>query len=517
MDGVIETLNSVIWSNWLVYLCLGAGAYFTLVTLFLQIRCIPDMITQLKSGESSEQGISSFQSLMMSLAGRVGVGNIAGVSTAIAFGGPGAVFWMWLVALLGSATSFVECCLAQIYKETDRDTGEYRGGPAYYIEKTYKHTKAAPFMVVYAIIFAVCMLLATSYFLPGIQANGVAAAVDNAWGINIWVSATIMTVLLAFIIIGGIKRIANFASMVVPFMAGIYIIIAIVVLFANASQIPEVFGTIIRAAFDREAAFSGMLGAAIMWGVKRGIYSNEAGQGTGPQSAAAAEVSHPAKQGFVQAFAVYIDTLFVCSATAFMIISTDMYKVFEGQSEDGAVVYDGSLPDGIPVGPGYVQEGLNSFSAGLGPSFIALAIMFFAFTTVLAYYYMAETNFAYLNRWVKSEGARKAIIWLLRALILVAVFVGATTTPGTAWALGDIGVGATAWLNIVAILFLQVPALKCLWDYRRQKKAGVDPQFDPEALGIRNADFWVERKNRMIEEGTWPGVEGKVVTTTRNI
>ena len=516
MEGFIDTLNGVIWSNALVYLCLGAGAYFTLATLFLQIRCLPDMIRQLKSGESSEQGISSFQSLMISLAGRVGVGNIAGVATAIAFGGPGAVFWMWLVALLGSATSFIECCLAQIYKETDRDTGEYRGGPAYYIEKAYKHTSAAPFMLVYAIIFAVCMLLATSYFLPGIQANGVAAAVDNAWGINIWVSATIMTVLLAFIIIGGIKRIANFASMVVPFMAGLYIIIAIVVLFANASQIPEVFGTIVRAAFDKEAAFSGMLGAAIMWGVKRGIYSNEAGQGTGPQSAAAAEVSHPAKQGFVQAFAVYIDTLFVCSATAFIIISTDMYKVFEGQSEDGAVLYDGSLPDGIPVGPGYVQEGLNSFSAGLGPSFIALAIMFFAFTTVLAYYYMAETNFTYLNRWVKNEGTRKAIIWILRALILVAVFIGATTTPGTAWALGDIGVGATAWLNIVAIIFLQVPALKCLWDFRRQKKAGIDPHFDPEALGIKNADFWVERKNRMIEAGTWPGVEGKVVTTTRN-
>ena len=513
MEGFIDTVNSVIWSNWLVYLCLGAGAYFTLATLFLQIRCFPDMIRQLKSGESSDQGISSFQSLMISLAGRVGVGNIAGVATAIAFGGPGAVFWMWLVALLGSATSFIECCLAQIYKETDRDTGEYRGGPAYYIEKAYKHTAAKPFMLVYAIIFAVCMLLATSYFLPGIQANGVAAAVDNAWGVNVWISATIMAVLLAFIIIGGVKRIANFASMVVPFMAGIYIIIAIVVLFANASQIPEVFGTIVRAAFDKEAAFSGMLGAAIMWGVKRGIYSNEAGQGTGPQSAAAAEVSHPAKQGFVQAFAVYVDTLFVCSATAFIIISTDMYKVFEGQSEDGPVLYDGSLPDGVAVGPGFVQEGLNSIASGLGPAFIALAIMFFAFTTVLAYYYMAETNFTYLNRWVKNEAARKTIIWLLRGLIIFAVFIGATTTPGTAWALGDIGVGATAWLNIVAIIFLQVPAMKCLWDYRRQKKAGLDPQFDPEALGIQNADFWVERKQRMIEAGTWPGVEGKVVTT----
>lgn len=512
MEGFIDTLNGVIWSNWLVFLCLGAGAYFTLATLFLQIRCIPDMLRQLKSGEKSEQGISSFQSLMISLAGRVGVGNIAGVATAIAFGGPGAVFWMWLVALLGSATSFVECCLAQIYKETDRDTGEYRGGPAYYIEKTYKHTAARPFMLVYAIVFAVSMLLATAYFLPGIQANGVAAAVQNAWGVNVWISAGLMAGILAFIIIGGVKRIANFASMVVPFMALIYIIIAIVVLFANASEIPEVFGTIVRSAFDKEAAFSGMLGAAIMWGVKRGIYSNESGQGTGPQSAAAAEVSHPAKQGFVQAFAVYIDTLFVCSATAFIIISTDMFKVFEGESEDGAVLYDGSLPDGIPVGPGYVQEGLNSLASGLGPSFIAVAIMFFAFTTVLAYYYMAETNFTYLNRWVKSESMRKAIIWALRALIIFAVLIGATTTPGTAWALGDIGVGATAWLNIVAIIFLQVPAMKCLWDYRRQKKAGVDPQFDPEALGIKNADFWVERKQRMIGEGTWPGAADQVET-----
>ncbi|WJY69000.1 alanine/glycine:cation symporter family protein [Corynebacterium auris] len=507
MDGILSTLNDLIWSNWLVYLCLGAGAYFTIVTLFLQIRCIPDMITQLVKGEKSESGISSFQSLMISLAGRVGVGNIAGVATAIAFGGPGAVFWMWLVALLGSSTSFVECTLAQIYKEKDQDTGEYRGGPAYYIEKAYRHTAARPFALAYAIVFAVAMILATSYFLPGIQANGVAAALDNAWSVPTWVSAAGMAVLLGAIIIGGVKRIANFASLVVPFMAVIYIVVAIVILFANASQIPEVFGTIFRSAFDQEAVFSGMLGVAIMWGVKRGIYSNEAGQGTGPQSAAAAEVSHPAKQGFVQAFAVYVDTLFVCSATAFIIISTDMYKVFEGESEDGAVRYAGSLPDGVPVGPGFVQAGLDSYASGIGPSFVALAIMFFAFTTVLAYYYMAEVNFTYLNRWVRNETARRVIIWALRALIVVSVFVGATSTPGAAWALGDIGVGSTAWLNILAILVLQAPALKCLWDYRRQKKAGLDPQFDPEALGIKNATFWVERKAAMVADGTWPAAQ----------
>lgn len=495
MAGFLDALNSLIWSPALVFLCLGAGVYFTIVTKGLQIRCIPDMIAQLKNGEKSDSGVSSFQSLMISLAGRVGVGNIAGVATAIAFGGPGAVFWMWAVALLGSATSFVECTLAQVYKEKDQDTGEYRGGPAYYIEKAYRHTSVGPFMLVYGFIFAVSMILATSYFLPGIQANGVAAAVENAWGVNVTWSAVILAGILAFIIIGGVKRIANFTSLIVPFMAGAYIIIALTILFMNFGDIPHVFGLIFKSAFDMEAGFAGMLGSAIMWGVKRGIYSNEAGQGTGPQSAAAAEVSHPAKQGFVQAFAVYVDTLFVCSATAFIIISTDMYKVFEGESEDGAVRYAGSLPGGIAVGPGFVQSGMDSVFNGVGASFVAIAIAFFAFTTVLAYYYMAETNLTYFNRWIKNAGARRALVWVLRVLIIISVIIGATTTPGSAWALGDIGVGATAWLNIIAILFLQVPALKCLKDYSAQKKAGKDPDFDPEALGIKNADFWVERKN----------------------
>ena len=246
METVITTLNGLIWSNWLVYLCLGAGVYFTLVTLFLQVRCLPDMIKQVSSREDSADGISPFQSLMISLAGRVGVGNIAGVATAIAFGGPGAVFWMWIVAFLGSATSYIECCLAQIYKEKDQDTGEYRGGPAYYIEKAYKHTKAGKFALVYAIVFAVMMILATSYFLPGVQANGVSGAVENAWAVPTWATALVMVTLLGIIVIGGVKRIAWFASMVVPFMALIYVIVAIAVLFANASEIPEVFGLIFR-------------------------------------------------------------------------------------------------------------------------------------------------------------------------------------------------------------------------------------------------------------------------------
>ena len=271
MANFLDALNTVIWSPVLVFLCLGAGIYFTVVTRVLQVRCIPDMLKQIVNGEKSADGVSSFQSLMVSLSGRVGVGNIAGVSTAIAFGGPGAVFWMWAVALLGSSTSFIESTLAQIYKEKDQDTGEYRGGPAYYIEKAYKHTKAAPFMVVYGIVFAVAMILATSYFLPAIQANAVAAAADTAWGINSTWAAVVLAGILAIIIIGGVKRIANFATIVVPFMALIYIVISVVVMCMNFSQIPEVFGLIFKSAFNLEAGFSGMLGVAIMWGVKRGI------------------------------------------------------------------------------------------------------------------------------------------------------------------------------------------------------------------------------------------------------
>lgn len=493
MTDVIDTINGLVWSPALVFLCLAGGLYFTFTTKFLQIRLLPDMARLLVAGEKSDNGISSFQSLMMSLAGRVGTGNIAGVATAIAFGGPGAVFWMWVMAFFGSATSFVECTLAQIYKEQDRDTGEYRGGPAYYIEKAYSHTKFAPFMTAFAILFALTIIPSTSYFMAGVQANGIASAMNNAWGTDTLIVGLAIAAVLAVIIVGGVKRIATFASMVVPFMATIYIATAIAILVINYDSIPDVFGLIFKSAFNLEAGFAGMVGSAIMWGVKRGIFSNEAGQGFGPHHAAAAEVSHPAKQGLVQAFAVYIDTLFVCSATAFIIISTDMYKVFEGESEDGVVRYEGSLPDGIEAGPGYVQEGLNTIVQGIGPSFVAIALAFFAFTTILSYYYMSETNVTYLGRFVSNKTARLSMAWALRLMILVAVVVGAGATGAEAWALGDIGAGSVAWLNMIGILILQVPALKALKDYQQQKKHGNDPEFNPARADIVNADFWEKR------------------------
>ncbi|WP_309132724.1 alanine/glycine:cation symporter family protein [Brevibacterium sp.] len=499
MSAFIEWLNSIIWSSALVYLCLGAGLYFTIRSRAVQIRQIKAIFTQMFRGKSSNEGVSSFQALSISLAGRVGVGNIAGVATAIGFGGPGAVVWMWISALLGASTSFVESTLGQIYKQQDPKTGEYRGGPAFFIEKAYRHTKAKGLFKVYGMVFAFVTVMAMSFMLPGIQSNAISGAMSNAWNLPTWITALGLAVILGFIIIGGVKRIAHFASLAVPFMAIVYIIAAILVTLFNADQIIPVIELIFTSAFGidagPEAAFGGILGMAVQWGVQRGIYSNEAGQGTGPHAAAAAEVSHPAKQGLVQAGSVYIDTLFVCSATAFMILSTGMYKVF---GEDGTTVIGsgrGQLAEEIAATPGetWPQAGLDTLISGFGASFIAISIFLFALTTIVAYYYMAETNLVYLlgrfkNPLVMVIGER-----LLQLLILIAVAVGAIQASGSAWALGDVGVGLMAWLNIIAILILQQPAFKILRDFERQTKEGLDPVFDPKALEIRNADFWTHR------------------------
>ena len=309
------------------------------------------------------------------------------------------------------------------------------------------------------------------------------------------------------VVIGGVKRIATFAAFVVPPMAILYILVALVVFFVNVDQIGHVFSEIFSGAFGAHAVNGAIIGQAVKWGVQRGIYSNEAGQGTGPHHAAAAEVSHPAKQGFVQAFAVYIDTLFVCTATAFIIISTDMYSVFEGETYPGPALYEGSVGTDVEPGPGFVQAGLDSFVPGAGSGFVALALVFFAFTTMVAYYYMAEVNLAYLTRKIRNGVVRRGLIRALQALILVSVAYGATTTAGSAWGLGDIGVGTMAWLNILGILLLQIPALKALKDYRAQKKQGLDPQFDPRELGIEGADFWVARAEGRVAQGTPAGAE----------
>ena len=495
----LDTLNGYIFSNALVYLCLGAGLYFSLRSRFVQVRQVKEMVRLMLKGEKSPSGVSSFQALTMSLAGRVGTGNIAGVATAIAFGGPGALFWMWAVAFLGASTSFVECTLGQVYKTKDTLTGEYRGGPAYYLSRAMAHTKAAGAFKIYGLVFAAVTMLACGLLLPGVQANSMASAMNGAWGISPWIIGVATVIVLAFVIIGGVKRIAAFAGIVVPFMAVVYIVLALVIVFANAGEIPGVLKLIFESAFGLDAGFGAIVGSAVLWGVKRGVYSNEAGQGTGPHAAAAAEVSHPAKQGLVQAFAVYIDTLFICTATGFLIISTGAYRVFEGESATGGVLADGGnfLPEDAAVGPAYAQAGFDTMFSGAGSTFIAISLAFFCLTTIIAYYYMAETNLRFIlgkANTVRIPGIGGTVggtlTRVLQALILVAVIQGAVSTATEAWTLGDIGVGLMAWLNIIGIIILQQPAYKCLRDYERQKKEGLDPEFDPIALGIRGATFW---------------------------
>lgn len=502
MSDILSAIYDVIWSNALVYLCLGAGLYFTIRTRFVQVRQVPEMLRLLVRGEKSPDGVSSFQALAMSLAGRVGTGNIAGVATAIAFGGPGALFWMWMVAFFGASTSFVECTLGQIYKTRDKLTNEYRGGPAYYFSRAWAHTRFRGVGKAYGLVFAAVTVIACGVLLPGVQSNSMAVAMNGAWDVSTWVVGVGAVIVLAFVIIGGVKRIASFASVVVPFMAVAYILLSLIVLGANASEVPGVIRLVFSSAFGFDSAFGGIIGAAIMWGVKRGIYSNEAGQGTGPHAAAAAEVSHPAKQGLVQAFAVYVDTLFVCSATGFLILTSGAYRVFEGESADGRVLGEGGALGGeIVVGPAYAQEGFDTLLDGAGSSFIAISLLFFCLTTIIAYYYMAETNL----RFLMGDAATRSIPFirstvggtltmLLQAVILVAVVWGTVSTAADAWTLGDIGVGVMAWLNIVGILILQQPALKALRDYESQKKRGLDPQFDPAAIGVVGAHFWEQRR-----------------------
>lgn len=472
MIDLVNYINGIVWSPALVFLCLGAGLYFSVVTRFLQVRHFGEMIRLVFQRRAGAVGISPFQALAITVAGRVGTGNIAGVATAITFGGPGALFWMWVVAFLGAGSAFVEATLGQLYKE--KIAGEFRGGPAFYIEKGLG-------IKWFAYLFAFTTVLACGFLLPGVQANAIADSMSTAFGLDTTITAIGLTLLLGFIIFGGLMRIATFASIVVPFMAAAYIIVALVIIGINIEQVPAMIKLVISSAFGFDSAFGGMLGMAIMWGVKRGVYSNEAGQGMAPHAASAASVSHPAKQGLVQAFAVYIDTLFICTATGFMLMITGLYNV---EAADGSMMYQGVT--GVAAGPGYVQTAMENLMPGIGNIFVAVALFFFAFTTIVAYYYIAETNISYINR----GGERAWMHLALKCGVLAVVVLGCIKTAQVAWGLGDIGVGLMAWLNMVAILLLRKPAFICLKDYESQKAQGIDPVFDPEALGIENADFW---------------------------
>ncbi|MCY9003211.1 alanine/glycine:cation symporter family protein [Peribacillus frigoritolerans] len=482
MSDIVNWLNGYVWSPVLVYLLLGIGLMYSILTRFVQVRYFIEMIKLIFEGGGSKAGVNSFQSLALSLGGRIGVGNIAGVATAISLGGPGAVFWMWFAAFLGSATSFVEITLTQVYKS--KIDGEYRGGIPFYIEKGLN-------MRWFAVVSAILTLFVMGFLWPGVQANTVALALNDAFGITPIITGIFVVIFLGTIIFGGLKRIAKYSEIVVPFMASGYVLMCVIILTLNYAKIPSVLSLIFNSAFSLDATFGGIIGAAIAWGVQRGIYANGAGLGSETFESGCVEVSHPAKQGLVQAFSVYIDTFLICTSTAFMILVTGMYDV----KPEGMEPITNKLGNVAPSM--YTQLAVDSVFPQFGAGFLAIALLFFCFTTLTSYYYKAETTLAYLRQYLKIKS-----IWpnhLLKVTLLATVLYGSVKTAATVWAMGDLGTGALAWLNLTVVFFLTKTALKVLKDYEMQKKKGEDPVFDPVKLGIKGADFW-EKEYGKVEQ-----------------
>lgn len=474
MENIINAIVGYIWSDALVYLALGVGIYFTVMTRGVQFRYFKEMINLLFEKEKSNEGISSFQAFCMSLSGRIGVGNIAGVATAIAAGGPGAVFWMIVMGLLGGSSAFIESTLAQVFKHSVDD--QYRGGSPFYIERGLK---LKPF----AILVAAVTCLSYGVLVPGVQANTIADSFQTAFNIPPYVTGIFIVTLLAVIILGGVKRIASFAGKVVPIMAIGYIGLMCVVLLFNLSNIPSMLVLIIKSAFGMNAIFGGIVGTAISWGVRRAVFSNVAGAGEATFSSAAAEVSHPAKQGLVQSFSIYVDTVLVCTATALMILSTGMYNVI---TPEGVALVE-NMP-GIAAGTAFTQAAVSTVFEAYGSGFVALAIFLFAFTCLIAYYYIAETTLVYLDNKLRYPILKP----LLKIVFLIVCFSGSVQSAGMMWALGDIGFGSMCYLNFIAILLLSKVAFKVLKDYDEQMKKGLNPVFDPREAGVENADFWIK-------------------------
>lgn len=451
MEKFVSTLNDIVWNPGLVVLLLIAGLYFSFRTRLVQVRRFGLMLRSLFGRKKNGVGITSFQAFCIALSGRVGTGNIVGVATAIAFGGPGAVFWMWVVAFFGASTAFVESTLSQLYKFPH--SSGYRGGPFSFIEKGLGKRWLG-------VVFAIVTIISCGLFLVTVQANGASASMNNAFPVPPLATGIGMALLMGFVVIGGAHRIARVASLVTPIMAFGYIVLALVVVFSHIQDVPAVFSLIFRSAFGMDPLCGGIIGSTIAMGVKRGIFSNEAGQGTGAIASAAADVSHPAQQGLAQAFSVYVDTLLVCTATALMILTSGTYNIMDGNG--GMLVQN--APELGNNYAGYTQSAVDTIFAGFGSEFVSIAMLFFTFSTILAYYFYAESSIMYLFR-DKNSRQEKLCIRLLQVILIAAIVFGAVREADLVWMLGDIGVGLMAWVTVITILILCPKALDALKDY----------------------------------------------------
>lgn len=451
--GTINLLNDILWTYILIALLLGCAVWFTLKTRFVQFRMIKEMIRLLgdsaDKSDTKEKHISSFQAFAISIASRVGTGNLAGVATAIAIGGPGSIFWMWVIALLGASSSFVESTLAQLYKIKGKDS--FIGGPAYYMRKGLKQ----PWM---GALFAILITITFGFAFNSVQSNTLCAAFEGAFGFDHAIVGGVITLCTLVIIFGGVQRIAKVSSIIVPVMALGYIALALIIVIINIRQLPGVIELIVGHAFGWEQALGGGTGIALMQGIKRGLFSNEAGMGSAPNAAATAHVTHPVKQGLIQTLGVFTDTLIICTCTAFIIL------------------FSGAPLDGSTNGVKLTQHALTNEIGPAGGIFVAVALFFFAFSSILGNYYYGEANVRYLTR-------RKWVLNTYRILVGGMVMFGALATLDLAWSLADITMGLMALCNLIAISLLGKYAFKLLEDYRAQKRSGIkDPIFTKDRL-----------------------------------
>ena len=460
MENLLIRIDDVLYTWLLIYLLALSGIYFSIRTRCVQIRRFRDALACMMEKKDGDKGVSSFQALMIATASRVGTGNMAGVATAIIMGGPGAAFWMWLMAVLGSASAFVESTLAQIYKKKEGDS--FKGGPAYYIERAL-HARWL------GVIFAISLIATFAFGFNGLQSFNIVSAfsvyvndIDNS------ILPTVIGLILAlaslFIFFKG-DVIGKISSVLVPMMAGLYIMIGVFVILTNITRIPEILGIVMRDAFNFKSIFGGFTGSCMVLGIKRGLFSNEAGMGSAPNASASATVSHPAKQGLAQIISVYIDTLLICSTTVFLILLTGDWSKSEYS--------------GIPL----LQQCVARVIGPAGIHFVTVIVCLFAFTSIIGNYFYAEANILFITK-------NKTVLALFRVAAAVMVFIGAGTSLDVAWSLADITMGLEAVVNIIAILLLGKIAFKALDDYEKQKARGLDPVFHESNIGLNDTDVW---------------------------
>ena len=448
----VNNINGPLWEG-LIFLLVGTGIFFTLATGFVQFRLLGRSVKEMLGGRKAgddPHGITPFQAFVTGLASRVGVGNIAGVAIAISLGGPGAVFWMWVTALIGMSSAFAESSLAQLFKIRDHKNGHFRGGPAYYITQGLKQKWLG-------VLFAISLIFCFGLVYEAVQANSIVAAAEVAWGWNKHAVGVALVIFTAPIIFGGIRRVSRVAEAMVPIMAVFYLLMALYVMAVNISEVPRVFGLIFSTAFDFKAAGGGLLGsmisAAMMNGIKRGLYSNEAGQGSAPNAAAAADVKHPVSQGMIQMLGVFIDTLIVCSCTAFILLLSDVHA-------------SGSTLTGVQL----TQAALVHHVGAWGADFLAIVLFLFAFSTIIGNYAYAESNIQYLNNhWL--------LLAVFRMAVLGMVYFGAIANVPVVWDMADMSMGFMALINLIAILALSPLVFLLLKDYTTKLKMGKEPVF----------------------------------------